>query len=53
MILTHDVETAEGLRLAVEIADLKERGLRSSFNVGGWYDVDPGVVGELVGPASR
>jgi peptidoglycan/xylan/chitin deacetylase (PgdA/CDA1 family) len=50
LILTHDVETAEGLRLAVEIADLEqEHGLRSSFNVGGWYDVDPGVVGELVG----
>jgi peptidoglycan/xylan/chitin deacetylase (PgdA/CDA1 family) len=49
LILTHDVETAEGLRLAVEIADLEEsNGLRSSFNLGGWYDVDPGILRELV-----
>jgi peptidoglycan/xylan/chitin deacetylase (PgdA/CDA1 family) len=48
LILTHDVETAEGLRLAVELADLEEaHGYRSSFNLGGWYDVDPGVVREL------
>jgi hypothetical protein len=50
-ILTHDVETAEGLRLAVELADLEEaRGLRSSFNVvGDWYPIDRGVIEELTG----
>ena len=49
LILTHDVESAEGLRLAPELADLEEeRGLRSSFNiVGDWYPVDMGVVDEL------
>jgi hypothetical protein len=49
LILTHDVETADGLRLAVEIADLEEdRGLRSSFNiVASWYPIDNGVVREL------
>jgi len=50
-ILTHDVESAEGLRLALEIADLEEeRGLRSSFNVvASWYPVDEGVLRELRG----
>ncbi len=50
-ILTHDVESAEGLRLAVELADLEEaRGLRSSFNVvGDWYPIDRGVIEELTG----
>ena len=48
MILTHDVETAEGLPLAIDLADLEEaHGFRSSFNLGGWYDVDPGIVREL------
>lgn len=48
LILTHDVETAEGISLAVELADLEQtHGFRSSFNIGGWYDVDPGVVREL------
>jgi peptidoglycan/xylan/chitin deacetylase (PgdA/CDA1 family) len=48
MILTHDVETAEGVSLAVELADLEQtHGFRSSFNLGGWYEVDPGVVREL------
>jgi peptidoglycan/xylan/chitin deacetylase (PgdA/CDA1 family) len=48
LILTHDVETAEGMSLAVELADLEQtHGFRSSFNIGGWYDVDPGVVREL------
>jgi len=39
LILTHDVESADGLRLAVELADLEEeRGFRSSFNVvADWY----------------
>jgi peptidoglycan/xylan/chitin deacetylase (PgdA/CDA1 family) len=50
-ILTHDVESAEGLRLAVELADLEEeRGLRSSFNiVGDQYEIDDGIVRELAG----
>ena len=48
LILTHDVETADGLRLALEIADLEEeRGFRSSFNVGGWYGLDLGILREL------
>jgi peptidoglycan/xylan/chitin deacetylase (PgdA/CDA1 family) len=49
LILTHDVESAEGLRLAIELADLEEeRGLRSSFNVvGAQYDVDYGILREL------
>ncbi len=50
-ILTHDVESAGGLRNAVHIADLEqERGLRSSFNiVGRWYDIDWHIVEELRG----
>ena len=49
VILTHDVESAAGLRGAVDIANLEEsRGLRSSFNiVGDEYDIDPGVIREL------
>jgi peptidoglycan/xylan/chitin deacetylase (PgdA/CDA1 family) len=48
VILTHDVETAEGMSLAVELADLEQtHGFRSSFNFGGWYTVDRGVVREL------
>jgi len=50
VILTHDVETAEGLPLAVELADLEQAlGFRSSFNLGGWYKVDPGIIRELTG----
>ena len=50
MILTHDVETGAGLPRAVELADLEEaHGFRSSFNLGAWYDVDPGIVRELKG----
>jgi peptidoglycan/xylan/chitin deacetylase (PgdA/CDA1 family) len=46
--LSHDVETAEGLRLAVSVADVEEElGFRSSFNVGAWYDLDAGVLREL------
>ena len=46
--LTHDVEGEEGLRLALGIADLEEElGFRSSFNLGGWYRPDPGLVREL------
>ncbi len=50
LILTHDVESAEGLRLAIELADVEEeRGLRSSFNiVARWYPIDEGIVGELL-----
>ena len=49
LILTHDVESAAGLRRAVDIADLEEsRGLRSSFNiVADEYDIDLGVLREL------
>jgi len=49
LMLTHDVESADGLRLAIEIADLEEgRGFRSSFNiVGAEYPIDMGVVREL------
>jgi peptidoglycan/xylan/chitin deacetylase (PgdA/CDA1 family) len=47
-ILSHDVESREGVRLAVELADLEEAlGFRSAFNFGGWYEVDPGVLREL------
>lgn len=48
-ILTHDVESAEGLRGTVAIADLEEeRGFRASFNiVGDWYPIDHGIVREL------
>lgn len=51
MTLTHDVESEEGLRKTVELADLEEeRGLRSSFNiVGRWYPIDRGIVRELAG----
>ena len=49
LILTHDVESAEGLRRAIELADLEEeRGLRSSFNiVARWYPIDDGILREL------
>lgn len=48
LILTHDVESAEGLRLAIELADLEEaHGFRSSFNLGAWYRIDPGLLREL------
>jgi len=49
VMLTHDVESADGLRLAPEIADLEqERGFVSSFNiVGSDYPIDLGIVREL------
>lgn len=49
LVLTHDVESSEGLRLALELADLEQdRGLRSSFNVvADWYAVDHGILREL------
>jgi hypothetical protein len=48
-ILTHDVESADGLRNALRIADLEqERELRSSFNiVGDRYPIDWGIIDEL------
>lgn len=51
LILTHDVESEAGQRLALELADLEEeRGLRSSFNiVAAQYRVDPGILRELSG----
>jgi peptidoglycan/xylan/chitin deacetylase (PgdA/CDA1 family) len=51
LVLTHDVESAEGLRLAVELADVEEElGLRSSFNVvASWYPLDRGILDELAG----
>jgi peptidoglycan/xylan/chitin deacetylase (PgdA/CDA1 family) len=48
VVLTHDVEDVAGMRLALELADLEqERGFRSSFNFGAWYDVDRGILEEL------
>jgi peptidoglycan/xylan/chitin deacetylase (PgdA/CDA1 family) len=49
LILTHDVESAAGLRGAVRVADAEEqRGLRSSFNiVARGYPIDWGIVREL------
>ena len=49
LILTHDVESEEGLRLALRLADAEEeRGFRSSFNiVTSWYSIDFGIVREL------
>ena len=46
VVLTHDVESEEGLRLAIALADVEqELGFRSSFNLGAWYRVDPGFLG--------
>lgn len=48
IILTHDVEGDDGIRLALELADLEEsHGFRSSFNFGAWYRIDAGVLREL------
>jgi hypothetical protein len=49
VILTHDIESAAGLRSAIEVADLEEdRGLRSSFNVvADGYPIDHGILREL------
>ena len=50
IVLTHDVEGEEGIRLALELADLEqEHGFRSAFNFGAWYEIDPGVLRELTG----
>ncbi len=50
LVLTHDVESAEGLRLSIELADLEQaRGFRSSFNVvARWYPIDEGILRELL-----
>lgn len=49
VILTHDVESVDGIRRVLELADLEEeRGFRSSFNFGAWYEIDPGILRELV-----
>jgi peptidoglycan/xylan/chitin deacetylase (PgdA/CDA1 family) len=49
LALTHDVESAAGLRNALRIADMEAaRGLRSSFNVvKSWYEIDRGILREL------
>jgi hypothetical protein len=48
VVLTHDVESEEGLPLALALADVEqELGFRSSFNLGAWYRVDPGFLREL------
>jgi peptidoglycan/xylan/chitin deacetylase (PgdA/CDA1 family) len=48
VVLTHDVEDVGGIRLVLELADLEEeRGFRSSFNFGAWYEIDPGILREL------
>ena len=49
LILTHDIETAEGQRFAHVVADLEEGlGFRSSFNfVPERYPIDKGLVDEL------
>ncbi len=48
-VLTHDVETAEGLRRARQIADLEEElGFRSSWNIVPYkYPVDRGLLRDL------
>jgi len=49
LVLTHDVETAEGQRFVRHVADREERlGLRSSFNfVAERYPLDMGLIDEL------
>ena len=47
IILTHDVEGEDGIRLLLELADIEEVGFRSAFNFGGWYRVDEGLLREL------
>lgn len=49
MVLTHDVETAAGLRMIGQIADLEEGlGFRSSWNfVPYQYQIDQGLVRDL------
>lgn len=48
-ILTHDVESADGLQRAPAVASWEEQqGLRSSFNiVSDWYPIDTGILDQL------
>jgi peptidoglycan/xylan/chitin deacetylase (PgdA/CDA1 family) len=48
-VLTHDVETGDGMRRVLQIADLEEKlGFRSSWNIVPYkYSVDRGVIREL------
>lgn len=48
-VLTHDVETQEGMRRIFELAELEEEyGLRSAWNIIPYkYEVDPGMIREL------
>ena len=49
VVLTHDVESDDGVRRALALADLEEEhGFRSSFNFGAWYErLDRGVLHDL------
>ncbi|MEY4568306.1 MAG: Alpha-D-kanosaminyltransferase, partial [Planctomycetota bacterium] len=49
LVLTHDVETIEGMRLAPKIAALETTlGLRSSWNIVPYkYKIDQGIIREL------
>jgi glycosyltransferase involved in cell wall biosynthesis/peptidoglycan/xylan/chitin deacetylase (PgdA/CDA1 family) len=49
LVLTHDVETLEGMRLAPKIAALETAlGLRSSWNIVPYkYKIDQGIIREL------
>jgi peptidoglycan/xylan/chitin deacetylase (PgdA/CDA1 family) len=48
-VLTHDVETIDGVRNMLRVADVEqELGFRSSFNIVPYkYRTDPGIVKEL------
>ena len=49
LVLTHDIETSEGQKFALNVADLEESlGFRSSFNfVPERYKIDPNLLKEL------
>lgn len=48
-VLTHDVETSDGLRHVLRVAQIEEElGFRSSWNFVPYkYDVDPGLIADL------
>ncbi len=48
-VLTHDVETSDGLGNVLRVAQIEEElGFRSSWNIVPYkYDVDPGLIAEL------
>ena len=50
LVLTHDVETAEGQKYIPEVADMEEKlGFRSSFNfIPERYSIDRGLTADLV-----